>query len=200
MKEFFAHIHRTWCKTQKQTIMLEELFPREIDHEYDIHKKNWHFFHGHETCYQTRLIKATNLTCKNWKCKAFGYKKIAKSVLPSFLLRMHSTSSWPLQHSFKMQSDWAFDIRPPHLLLCYNDPYALMQGFMFKEQVFCSNAYKQTLTIKNEKSENSCMNETSGHKKMYWWAQRGDQTHLTLNFGANLNLTPHSTPLYFLCT
>jgi hypothetical protein len=58
-------INRTWCKTQKQTIMPKETFPKEIDHECDIHKKIRHLFLGHETCSQTSLIKAANLTCKN---------------------------------------------------------------------------------------------------------------------------------------
>jgi hypothetical protein len=82
----FAYIHIIWCKTQKQTIMLEKMFLKETYHEYDTCKKFWHLFHGCETCYQTSLIKAANLTCKNWKCEAWGCTKIARSVLPSLSL------------------------------------------------------------------------------------------------------------------
>jgi len=52
---------------------------------------------------------------------------------------------------------------------------ALMQALTLKEQVFCSNAYKQALTTENEKSESSHTSEALG--------QTGDQTHLTLSFG-----------------
>ncbi len=40
------------------------------------------------------------------------------------------------------------------LILC-----AIVQTLTLKEQVFCSNAYKQTLTIENEKSESFQVNE-----------------------------------------
>jgi hypothetical protein len=46
-----------------------------------------------------------------------------------------SSSSWPLWHSFEMQSTWAFGTQPPHLLPCYTYPCALMQALMFKEQI-----------------------------------------------------------------
>ncbi len=59
-----AMIHITWCKTHKQTIMLEETFPKEIDHECDTHKSFWHLLIGHETWPQTNSIIATNPTCK----------------------------------------------------------------------------------------------------------------------------------------
>ncbi len=104
-------------------------------------------------------------------CIALGCTKIVKSFPPSFLLHMHSSSSWTPWHSFEMQSAWAFNTQPPHLSPCYTYPYALMQAFMFQEQVFCSNAYKQALTTKNEKSESSCVNEAFGHKlgtKLIW--------------------------------
>jgi hypothetical protein len=54
-----------------------------------------------------------------------------------------------------MQSAWAFSIQPPHLLPCYTYHCALMQALMLKEQVFQSNAYKQALTIENEKNEST---------------------------------------------
>jgi hypothetical protein len=104
-------------------------------------------------------------------CKALGCAKIAESVPASLLLHMHSSSNWTPWHSFEMQSAWAFNTQSPHLLPSYTYPCALMQAFMFKEQVFCSNAYKQALTTKNGKSESSCANEASGHKlrtKLIW--------------------------------
>jgi len=88
-----------------------------------------------------------------------------------------------------MQSTWAFDF--DHLIRCYNFPCALVQAFMLKEKRFCSNAYKQALTIENEKNESSYVSEASGHKKLCQWAQIGDQTRLTLSFGPKLSLAAH---------
>jgi hypothetical protein len=65
-----------------------------------------------------------------------------------------------------------------------------MQALTLKEQVFFSNAYKQTLTTNNEKSESSCVSEAYEHKKLHRWAQTGDQTHLTLSFGPKSTLAP----------
>ncbi len=128
----FALIHKTWYKTQKQITMPEEMLLKEIDHECNTCKKFWHVLPGHEICSQTNSIKAGNFTykklemwssrlCKNcWKC-------------PSLLLHVHSSFSWPLKHSFTMQSPWAFNTQPPHLFCCYIYPYALMWEIMFKE-------------------------------------------------------------------
>jgi hypothetical protein len=66
-----------------------------------------------------------------------------------------------------------------------------MQAFMFKEQVFCSNAYNQALTTKNEKSESSYANEAFRHKL-------GTKLILTSSFGPKSSLAPCSNPLYFL--
>jgi hypothetical protein len=64
-----------------------------------------------------------------------------------------------------MQSAWAFGTQPPHLLLCYTHPCVIVETLTLKEQVFCSNAYKQAFTIENEKSMNSRVNEAFEHKK-----------------------------------
>jgi hypothetical protein len=45
-EKVFALIHKTWCKTQKQTTILEEMFPKETNHECDIRKKFGIFFLG----------------------------------------------------------------------------------------------------------------------------------------------------------
>ncbi len=73
-----------------------------------------------------------------------------------------------------MQTTWAFGIQPPHLLPCYTYPCALMHALMLKEHVFQSNAYKQALTIENEKNESSRTSEISKHKKLCQRAQIGD--------------------------
>jgi hypothetical protein len=79
--------------------------------------------------------------CKNcWKC-------------PSLLLHVHSSSSWSLWHSSKCKVPRLSTLN--HLTCCDTYPCALMQMLTLKEQVFFSNAYKQALTTKNEKSESS---------------------------------------------
>jgi hypothetical protein len=60
-----ASIHRTWCKTQKQTTMPKETLPKETNHECDSRKYFWHLLPRLETCSQTSSIKVVNLICKN---------------------------------------------------------------------------------------------------------------------------------------
>jgi hypothetical protein len=73
--------------------MPKEMFPKETNHECDNRKKIRHFLHGHETCFQTSLMRIANSLAKIWKCKVLGYTKIVESVLPSFMLCLHSSSN-----------------------------------------------------------------------------------------------------------
>jgi hypothetical protein len=92
------------------------MLPKETYHGCDICKNFWHLLPGCETCSQTNLIRVVNLTCKKLEMRSFGLH-INCWKCPSFLLHVHSSFSWQSRQSFKMQSTWAFDIRPPHLLL-----------------------------------------------------------------------------------
>jgi hypothetical protein len=73
--------------------MPKEMFPKETNHECDNCKKIQHFLHGHETCFQTSLMRIANSLAKIWKCKVLGYTKIVENVLPSFMLCLHSSSN-----------------------------------------------------------------------------------------------------------
>ncbi len=174
--------------------MPKEMFFKETNHVWQS-KKIRHFFPRHETCFQTSSIKIVNSFAKIWKCKVLGYAKIVESVLPSLLLCLHSSSNWPLQQSFEMQSTWAFDIWPPHLLPYYIYPCALMQALTFKEQVFCSNAYKQALTTENEKTKSSQASEITNIKNCIDGHKLG--TKLTLPWVSIQNQVWH--PVQPLC-
>jgi hypothetical protein len=136
------------------------MLPKEIDHECEIHKKCQHFLLGHETWSQTNSIRVAKI----WKCEVLGCAKIARSAPPfcfaciQALVDHHNTPS-----KCKMPRLSALD----HLTCCYTYPCALMQAFTLKEQMFCSNAYKQALITENEKSESSCASEAFGHKKLH---------------------------------
>jgi len=64
--------------------MLEEMFPKETDHECDTCKKFQHVLPEHETCSQTNSIKLLTLPTKIWKCEALGCAKIVKGVPPFY--------------------------------------------------------------------------------------------------------------------
>jgi hypothetical protein len=131
-----ALIRKTWCKTQKQTTMPKETFPKETDHEFDNCNFFWHFLPQLETCFQTSLIEVANLICKKLEMRSSDLCKNCQKC-PSLPFASHAfkfqLTPW---HSFKMQSAWAFRTRPLHLLLCYTYPCALMQALTFKKKCF----------------------------------------------------------------
>jgi hypothetical protein len=116
----------------KNTTMPKETLPKETNHECDSCKFFWHLFLGFEACSQTSSIKVVNLICKNLEMESFGLCKNCQKS-PSLPSTSHAfkfqLTPW---HSFKMQSAWAFGTQPPHLLLCYTNPCALMQALMLK--------------------------------------------------------------------
>ncbi len=100
---------------------------------------------------------------------------------PSFLLCMHSSISWPPQHSFKMQNAWAFDTWPPHLLLyiylCSNASTHTQRTSVLLKCIQASFDYW-------EWEEWKLLRKWSfWNKKLRCWAQTADQSHLTLSFG-----------------
>jgi hypothetical protein len=139
--------------------MPTQMFPKETDHECKIRKIFGIFFLGME-----HALKQIQLELqRDWKCEALGCAKIAKSVPPfcfaciQALVDPRNTPSKCNIHGLS-----ALD----RLTRCYTYPCALMQALTLKEQVFCSNTYKQTLFSENEKSESSYASEACGHKKL----------------------------------
>jgi hypothetical protein len=131
-----ALICKTWCKTQKQTTMPKETFPKETDHECDNCKFFWHFLLQLETCFQTSLIKVANVICKNLEMRSSELCKNCQKC-PSLHFVSHAFKFQLIPwHSFKMQNAWAFRTWPLHLLFCYTYPCALMQALTFKKKCF----------------------------------------------------------------
>ncbi len=178
-----ALIHRTWCKTWKHTTMPEETFSKELDRECDTHKKIWLLL-KHETCSQTSLIKIANLTYMQssrlhsncWKCPSLPFTSHAPKLELNPMKLLWNAKRLGFQHSTTSL------VALLYLSLCSN-------AFMFKEQVFCSNAYKQALTTENEKTKSSQANEImrkkiciDGHKlgtKLTWpWVSIQNQVWL----------------------
>ncbi len=141
------------------------------------------FFLGMKYALKQIWSKLLTSLAKIWKCEA------------PFCFRCTEALVDPLNTPSKCKAPRLSAL--DHFTCCYTYPCVLMQALTFKEQVFCSNAYKQALSTENEKSESSHASESFGHKKLCWQVQIGDQTHLTLSFGPKSSLAPHSTPLYF---
>jgi hypothetical protein len=114
---------------------------------------------------------------------------------PSLLLHMHSSSSWPPQHSFKMQNTWAFSTWPPHLLLyislCSNASTHTQRTSVLLKCIQASSNYW-------EWEEWKLLSKRSfWAQKTRWQAQIGNQTHLTLSFGPKVEFGTLFNPFVF---
>jgi hypothetical protein len=108
------------------------------------------FFLGLKHVLKQVRLKLLTSFAKIWKCEALGCAKIAGSLPPSLLLRMHSVPIDPmafLQNGKRLgfQHSTTSLVALLYLSLCFN------ASTHAKKKVFCSHAHKQALTIENEK-------------------------------------------------
>ncbi len=87
-EEVLALIHRTWCKTKKQTTMLEETIPKETNHECDTLKNFGIFFLGMKHALKQTQSELLTSPAKNMEMRSSELCKNCRNY-PSLLLQVH---------------------------------------------------------------------------------------------------------------